>query len=160
MEYPIAPFVKFRVREKGSKIIIAGQPKQRIDEKIGTFGLSLIGPAIFYYFPVRGGLLLALKVIAMILAFFVTRELIKQYIVQATLLTLEKNMLTSNVDKFHTDFSDIKDIKVVEEAFQTGENLYRLKFTLSAGKKTSVFAFTSFNTAEELLNIIKNSSEK
>jgi len=73
-------------------------------------------------------------------------------------------VLISPLDKFHADMAEIRGVSIIEEITQReGMEImrYRLKFTLQDGKKTAVFASTSYNKLEEIANLImRNLAEK
>lgn len=97
------------------------------------------------------------SILGLILCFLLTYPLTQKFIFEKTLFTLDKNTneLTSHLDNFHTNLTDIKQIGILEEnppKENTEIKLYRLHFTLQDGEKTATFAF---NDAQKLEEIIK-----
>ncbi|HVF69917.1 MAG TPA: hypothetical protein VNA13_05125, partial [Xanthomonadales bacterium] len=64
------------------------------------------------------------------------------------------------LDNFETNLSAIREISIIEDVYQN-ENKefmkYRLKFILPDGEKSSLFAFTTYGRAQEIVELIKNS---
>jgi hypothetical protein len=127
--------------------------------------LALVAPAFIYYFPVfgfYGGVTVVLKLVLIIMAFLLSRKIITYlFAVKILEINKEKKELKYFLEEFSTKTSDIKEISILEEDYGNGgANViqYRLRFVMPEGEKTSAFAMTSYNKAQEIIELIKNSS--
>ncbi len=131
--------------------------------KFGYWVLFLIPLAFVYYFPIDNipySVAIVIKVILMGILLFATHKLLI-YVMSNTIITIdkEKKMLKSDLDNFTTNVGDIKEVSVIEEQPQESgakDNLYRIKFILAEGEKTSSFAFSTYNKAKKVLDVIKD----
>lgn len=163
MSYPLATFEKFIVKTKKSTLFIRAEPKRRLDEKIGAFGIFLLPLLILRLFlPMPDS---EWSILVALVAAFILFMKFRIYILGVNVVKIDKQkkLLTEfSLDKFQAELSDIKELSIVEQAYVGGNEeeikLYRLQYVLHDGERTSGFAFTSFNKAEEVLKIIKSAS--
>jgi hypothetical protein len=157
----VETFTDYLVFEHENEVTIKGVLIFSGFEKFGIYFLYLFVPLIIYYIPLRGPFLVLIKLILMIIAFVITRKIINRYFAIKILEINKKQMeLKSALDDFTVKNTDIKEVSIVEDAQQKeGKELmkYRLRFVLADGEKSSVFAFTSYNKAQELAKLIKTS---
>lgn len=154
-------FTKYLMRENKDRIIFRGILQFKGLEQIGIYFSYLIGPLIIYYLPVSGGLFTIIKLLFMLLAFVITRRIVTTLL---SIKILEINKIEKELkfplDNFETNLSAIRELSIIEDVYQKDNNefmRYRLKFILPDGEKSSVFAFTAYGKAQEIIELIKKS---
>lgn len=163
MAYPAGTYKNFKSETKGNKSTVRGVLAYQGLESVGHTSMYILPPVIVYFmFPHigLGNVDLYVRIAAMIITFIVSIKIINRYFVQQPLLFLDKDegtLTEFGPEIFEVKIEEIKDVVVWEETRADGMStkLYRLEYVLPDGKKTSGFAFTSFNKAEELIKTLK-----
>lgn len=167
MEREETVFTDFVVRKKGSVLSVKARPGGSMLENLGFFGMFWLGIFAVYEviniyiinFRLSEQVSFIFSIISVLLALFLMRSSVV-YILGVTILVVDKeyNLLSSPLEQFKTELTNIKDVSIIEEISQVGEKeimQYRLKFTLQDGEKTAFFAFTSYNKLEAIANLIR-----
>lgn len=161
IRYDGEPFTKNYIVEHKNKVSIRGKISFSGFEQFGIFVIYMIGPLIIYYLPLRGSIGTIIKLVFIILSFFITRIIANKYFsIKFLEINKETKELKSPLDGFTASLSDIHELSIIEEDYhKQGKELmrYRISFTLPTGEKNSIFTFISYNSAEEILEAIKNS---
>lgn len=172
MTYPAATYGNFVVMKKGERVTFRGKLAYQGLESFGNMFIYII-PAIVvmslasyllaYVTPLEPQVRFNILLIVFFLSIYPGIKAVNYYFTQAILMIdLSKRIISElGADTFEAAMADIKDITVLEEKIGGGEQkVYRLQYSLVDGKKTSGFAFTSFNKAEELINVLKSTVEQ
>lgn len=167
MEKSTLLFDDFFVKNTDKKLIIKAKLVYHGLEKFGYYMISLIPLVILWYIPgiisgffYRFSFIKLLLLIAIILTVFIITNHFVKRLLSRTILAFNKEKNTLKFG-FHEDtlrISEIKNIDIQEEDHIDAEDyVYKLKFHLSDGSKTSIFAFTTFSMAKEIVDILKES---
>lgn len=165
MGYPAATYTSFIVRKQKDTLKIKADHVRGGFETLGVFGLFLFPLLLLYLYAPPGNV----KGIIFVLSFPVAYLLMwkfESYVLGVPIIdvnTKTKKLKELGLNKFQVEIADIKKIAVVEEMHGEGElenKLYRLRYELPDGDKTSDFAFTSFDKAEGVLKVINSTIEE
>lgn len=167
-------FTDFLINREKDDIVIRGKQVQDYLVKAGLMVGSLvifalmtkIGPIAFLFklssissgLKIIYSLLLFTFVIGVpTIIFLVLSEVVSKF-VSIKFICIKSDNIEFKLEKLTFNRSDMLDIKIIEEHNQSSSRLYRLKYEIKNGEITSKFAITEYNKAQELADLIKNSS--
>ncbi|HUQ84702.1 MAG TPA: hypothetical protein VM077_00105 [Candidatus Limnocylindrales bacterium] len=155
------PFTKNFIDVRKNKVSFRGMISFRGFEKFGIFVMYFIGPLIIYYLPLRGIFFIGVKLMLIILSIYITRMIMNRYCsIKFLEINNQKKELKSTLEAFSVQLKDIHEMSIIEETYlyKGKESMrYKIHFSLQNGEKDSIFSFTSYDSANEVLEIIKKS---
>lgn len=171
MTYPAATYGNFIAIGKGERVTIKGKLAYQGLESFGNMLMyvipafvvtSLVSYSLPYVVRLDPTVTFYILLVVFFLAIYPGIKAVNYYFTQVILLLdVSKGTISElGSDTFEAALGDITEITVLEEKVSGGEQkVYRLQYSLVDGKKTSGFAFTSFNKAEELITVLKSTVE-
>jgi hypothetical protein len=159
-------FADFILVINKEKILVKGRLKYSIVENIGINFFALILPLFIYYSPPLHFLpqiiFTFVKLLLMVIAFIIVKKIIVRFLaIKLFEISKENKELRFNLEEFTIRLSEIQTMTIEEETYEKDNKemmMYKIKFVLLEGEKTSTFAFLSFNKAQKIIDIIKNTS--